>query len=557
MWRGRLEVVSNLGTASTLNMCDAITNIPNFFASVQLVEMTEVDIAHLAHSLLGEPEENLHKFKELFQFGVSSQPGQENQTSDIKLRTLALLSATAVMIDIFPSLIMVADDMETTHENKTKASKEHHAQNKRSQEILSLFDQLLEKMNKIKLVGGVCALLNSAVCSPNCLSAKRLQQLVTSAVWLSCLSKEGIQALRQRVRSDLANNTDNLEVVKLIVLCVTKEKNPQRLNVLMPLFENIRFSSAAVVVDSSLGGPKVDRQLAKDLATGRGDYVDMRKLKSTEAHILSELMALFIRVTRAAQSGQYSFRTVKTCIEGISTNAGSVNSDLAVELEEELLLLARFYLVTRRGDNPEDGVLGAIALTALLSISKGTQLRNEVLVGSVLSGIEQLVPLALDRLLSASTEGCEGTLTALCRGAIAVAAQFGSDKCLLAVARALINSLCLRCDDTSKLVVELLIHVAARSPLVRTAIDPDGVLVDGGDPERPLDRAEISLFWQLSGLIGHLGCSDALSNSLLGNLSKYCRELASRDRADAVAKEAEERDVNLADRKRRKMNRHK
>jgi hypothetical protein len=516
----------------------------------------EVGIAQLAHTILGSPEENLDRFRDLMNIGSVSSSNKEEGEVDVRLRTLALLSATAVMIDILPSLIMTAESTEDDNESHKKSSREQHARIKRSQQALTFFDQLLHKMNKIKLVRGTCSLLNSAICSRSIIDSKRLQQLVSSAVSMACISREAITALRQRIRNDLANNVENLEIVRLIVTSITHEKNPQRLNTLIPILEGIRFSSAIAVTDSTFGGAKVDRQLAKDLVTGRGDYMDVKKIKQTEAVILADLMALFVRITRAAQSGQYSFRTVKTCIEGISINTGSVNADLAVELEGELLELARFYLITRRGDNQEDGVLGALALSALLSISKGTQMRNDVLSSSLVSGIEQLVPIALNRLLSSSTEGCDASLTALCKGAIAVAAQFGSDKCLLAVAQALLNSLCMRYDDNSKLVSDLLIHVAARSNLVRSAIDPDGVLVDGADADRPLDRVEVSMYWQLQSLVSNLCVAPELSNSLLGNMSKYCRFFASRERADAVKKDSAIRDERIAEKKKRKMNRH-
>ena len=517
----------------------------------------EEEIAHLAHTILGDPERNIERFKEFFQFGVSADPEQANQTTDLKLRSLALLSATAVLIDIFPSMIAVDDGQEEDANNHQKSSKDQHARLKRSQIVVTMFDQLLNKMAKIKLVRGVCAILNSSLCSKQCLDLKRAQQLVTTAVSLSVNSTEAIAALRERIRADLSNNVDNLDVVKLIVASVTREKNPARLNMLLPLFEGIRFSSSSIGVNpthaAKAGGAKIDRQLAKDLATGRADYADGKKIKQTEAHILSDLMALYVRITRAAQSGQYSFTSIKTCIEGISINTGSVNSDLAIELEGELLELSKFYLVNKAGGKEDEGVLGAIALTALLNITKGSQNRTEILTGSILSGVELLVPVALNRLLGNSTPGCEDTLTSLCRGTIAVAAQFGSDKCLLSVAMALLNSLCLRFDDKSKLVVDLLIHVAARSPLVKTAIDPDGVLVDGADADRPLDRVEVSLFWQLQSLMANLGPRKKLADALLGNMGKYCRDLANQDRAEALLKEADERDEQFLLKKKRRF----
>ena len=93
-----------------------------------------VGIAKLAHRILGDPEENMHRFREFFQFG-SAAGGQ----LDPKLQTLALLSATAVMIDIFPSLLMVQEE-EQHAGDKVKTSKEHQARVKRAQEGLKLYD---------------------------------------------------------------------------------------------------------------------------------------------------------------------------------------------------------------------------------------------------------------------------------------------------------------------------------------------------------------------------------------------------------------------------------
>jgi hypothetical protein len=509
----------------------------------------EVEIAKLANLILGEPEENIEKFKEFFSFGVQAETEDGNRTADTRIRSLALLSATAVLIDIFPSFLVPLDGNDEEQEKGKKSSKEHHLKQRRAKMVQDYFDQLVQRMNKLKLVRGITTLLKSPVCSRQCLDQRRLQQLVSSAVSLAAqsgLGNEARNALRERIVYDLANHVDNLEIVKLIVLGITKEKQPTRLNLLIPIFENIRF----VIPDLSshslqTGGAKMDRKLIKDLATGRGDFVDIKKIKSAEAHILSEVVALYIRTIRSAQTGgQYSFKTIKTCIEGLATNCISVNSDLASELEQELMGLAKFHL-TKQSASEEDGLLGAIALSALLNITKGGKERAEILTGSVIGGVETLVPIALDRLLQNCDSNTEEILTGLCKGAIGLSAQFGSDKALLAVARALVTSLCVRYNDQSKLAAELLVHVAARSALVRTAIDPDGVLVDG----QGLAKEEVTLFPQLSSLMGYFAPNEDLANKLLGNLSKYCRELATRVRAEAVLAGTQEDEEHRISRK--------
>ena len=491
---------------------------------------SEVEIAQLAHTILGEPEEHLDRFKEFFTIGVSAEAGQENQTTDIKLRTLALLSATAVLIDIFPSLFTVNEAADEDEGKGKKASKEQLGKLKRAKQIVDLYDLLIQKLSKLKVVRGVCALLKSSVCSPQCLDERRLQHLVSAAVSMSCLQvagREAVATLRDRISHDVANHVDNLAVVKLIVLAITKEKQPDRLNVLIPLLNGLRLTSPDIYRAKHSGGA-MNRELARDLATGRGDYVDARKVKSTEAQILSEAIALYIRVARAAQSGQYSAASIRTCIEGIASNAASVNADLAVELEQELLELSKFYLNKKE----DEAMLGAIALSALLNMVKGSSERSQVLAGSVVSAAETLVPVALEQVLSSSSSDGE-TLTKICKGALGLAAQFGSDKALLAVANALVTSLCIRFDDLSSLAADLLANVAGRSVLVRASLDPEGVLVDGPN----FEKVQVSLFHPLSVLVGNLEPSQQLSEKLLGGLSKYCRTLASKERTDAVAAE--------------------
>jgi hypothetical protein len=494
----------------------------------------ELEIAQLAHTILGEPEENLDLFKTFFAFGVSQEADRQNQTTDLRIRTLALLSATAVLIDIFPTLMLPEDSADAEQEKGKKVSKEYLGKMKRSKLVVEFFDSLLQKLNKLKIVRGVGALLKSPVCSPQCLDQRRLQQLVSSAVSLACTGgTDGLSAIKERITTDIANHVDNLDIVKLIVTSISREKQPNRLNMLLPVLGGVRFSTSSITKSTvDTAGGKVDRKLLRDLATGRGDYVDMKKLKQTEAHILAEVIALYIRVARGAQSGQYSTEAIQTCIEGLATNTGSVNSDLAIELEDELMKLAKFYLFKQ---DSTEGILGATALSAVLNITKGVKERSEILGGSVIGGVEALVPLALEKLLQQSGSG--EVLSSLCKGTIAISAQFGSDKALLAVARALLTSLCMRFDDQSKLAAELLTNVTSRSALVRTAIDPEGILVDGPG----FTKEEVCLYHPLSSLIGNYGPDSEMSNRLLGNMAKYCRDLASRVRIEAAAAAHEEK----------------
>lgn len=514
----------------------------------------EVQIAQLSHLILGEPEEHIDRFKEFFDFGVHPEnSGQQGQTSDLRLRTLALLSATAVLIDIFPDMIVPTDGSNDTEEEKAKkkASRDHQAKLRRAKLIVELFDQLLQKLNKLKIVRGVATLLKSPVCSRQCLDQRRIQQLVSSVVSMAAnpaIGKEACVAIRDRIRTDFEGHVENLEIVKFIVLSITKEKQQERINALIPLLDGIRFLARKVVVPKfQTGGAKMDRQLKRDLATGRADYVDVKKIKSAEAEILSEAIALYIRTLRSAQTGgQYSFKTVKTCIEGLASNCGSVNMDLASELEGELIGISKFYL-TKNQSSEEEGMLGAVALSALLNITKKE--RAEILTGSVIGGLESLIPIALERMLQYSRSDCDGTLTALCKGAIGLSAQFGSENSLLAVARALVTALCMGYYEQSKLASDLLVNVASRSALVRTAIDPEGVLVDGPG----LSKEEISLFPQLHSLIGNCAPDPEMANKLLGNLSKYSRDLATRVRADAITKTKQETEISEVEKKRAKI----
>lgn len=538
-----------------------LSSICRNFLSVIEMGNSEVEIAKLSHTIIGEPEENLERFKEFFDFGASEKNSKENHVSNIQLRTWALLSATAVIIDILPSLLIVSDGGEEDEAPLQKSSKDQLGKVKRSKMVLDMFDQLLQKMGKLKLARGVSALLRSSVCSRHCLDAARMQQLISVAVGLACAPNTGREvflALRERIQTDLSSRLDNLEIVKLIVQSVSKEKNPERLNVLVPLFGGIRFSLGSISGSSIQIGEKIDRQLARDLASGRGDYIDVKKAKGEEAMILSSVIALFVRIARASQSGQYGFAAVRACIQGIALNASAVNADLAFELEGELLEISRFFLSKKAED--ENGVLGAIALGALLNIAKGENDRSEILSSSVITGMELLVPLALERLLSfsaapssddtASFFNPEECIALICKGAIGVSSRFGSERALVSVAQALVSCLCLRFDDKSMLAADLLVNIAARSSLVRSALDPDGVLVEGSCLE--LHGREVSLFHQLASIGHHVESS--LSNKLLGNLSKYCRDLGStRERAEALLEETAVKDEIIASRKKRKM----
>jgi hypothetical protein len=509
----------------------------------------EVEIAELSNLILGDPEQYLDRFKEFFAFGQPVE-GQSHSVSasDHRIRGLALLSATAVLIDIFPSLVVPLDVQDGEEEKSQRASKEHHAKLRRFKTAVELYDQLVQKLNKNKLVRGITTLLGSPICGRQCLDQKRIQQLVSSAVSLAAqpsLGREAVTAIRNRIRADLENNVDNLEVVKLIVLSITKEKQIERLNQLIPLFQDTRFVSRDLSSHKiQSGGAKIDRQLQRDLATGRADYVDAKKIKSAEAQILSEIMALYIRTLRSAQKGgQYSFITLKTCIEGLAANCISVNADLAAELEAELMGIAKFFLC-KQSSTEEEGVLGAIALSGVLNITKGGKERAEILSGSVISGTEALIAKALERLLP------ENVLTALCKGAIGLSARFGSDKVLLVVARALLGCLCTSYNEQSKLAADLLVNVASRSALVRTAIDPEGVLIDGTG----LEKEEVSLYPQLAFLMGHFGPNHELSNKLLGHLSKYSKDLASRERTEAVDNAVEREEEEKVVQKRTRLN---
>jgi len=500
------------------------------------MEAVQCGVAQLAHAILGEPEENLERFPEFLEFGVTKSEKSDQAVIDTRAQTLALLSATAVLIDILPSLILNDNqDSETT-----KLSKDQRQKRKRSSQVLEYYDALVTKMTKAKLARGPSIILNSGICSSQYMDQKRLQHLVSVVISFACSAngKEARAALKNRIKEDLHSN--NFDLTRLIVQSVCREKISDRLNCLVPLLNNLRFAlPSRPAAPKQQQGQKIDKQLARDLALGSTEFTDHKKLKQQEAGILSDLIALFVRVIRASQTGQYSFDSIRTCIEGISQHITSVNSDLAIELERELFDLSRFMLVTKRSDgsskDESNGLLGAIALSALLNISKGSKERQAVLTDSIISATETLVPIALNKLAT-STEGGEETLTQLCKGAIAVASQWGSDRCMLSIAKALLNALCLRFDDRSKLIVDLLVHVAGRSTLVRSAIDPDGVLVDGNDETGSvLEKSEVSLFYQLQFLMGSRFAADpTLGNYLVGNLSKYCKLLARRDAQDAL-----------------------
>lgn len=517
----------------------------------------DVAIAHLAHSILGEPEDNLDKLKEFLSFGRVQKEGIGEVVVDPRIRTLALLSATAVVIDVLPSFIVVDSNQD---DDSQLLSKEQRGKLKRLQQVLNFYDELVAVMSKTKLVRGPSTLLNSGICATRILDQKRLSHLVSIVVSLACVAggAEAVESLRTRIQTDLMNNTDNLEITRLIVQSICKEKNPDRLDKLMPVLSNMRFripthSSLDMKKENNL---KIDKSLARDLALGRGDYVDIPKLKKQEAAILSDIVAQFVRILRASQTGtKYSFETVRTCVEGVSHHITSVNSDLGMDLEKELFDMSKTMLTKKKEEVSEhsDGLLGAITLSALLNISKGSKERQAVLADSIVSAAETLVPLALTKLtIAGNADEC---LIDLCKGAIAVASQWGSDRCMLSIARALVNSLSMRFCDRSKLIVDLIIHIAGRSALVRSALDPDGVLVDGNDETGSvLEKCEVSLFYQLQFLMGQRFAADPqLGNYLVGNLAKYCKLLARKDAKDAVESKRLMDDEQYLIRKRKKL----
>ena len=316
---------------------------------------------------------------------------------------------------------------------------------------------------------------------------------------------------------------------------ICKEKISDRLALLLPVLDGLRLRTISEPLTGQKNG-KIDRELARDLATGKGDFVDFKKCKQNVSSILSDIIALFVRVLRGAR--QYSPNAIRIAIEGISQHAGSVNADLAKELETELLNVAKHFLHSQ-----QDGVLGATALAALLSISKGLtgSDKSAVLSNSIVCATETLVPVALNQLILSPSPSSNDTLTNLCKGAISVAAQWGSDHCLLLIARALLTCLCLRFDDKSKLVCELLIHVAGRSPLVRTALDPDGVLVDS---EESLvgGKVELSFYHQLVSLMKNFGPDPNQASLLLAHLGKHCKELG----ASQVVIQAQKREADTS-----------
>ncbi len=516
-----------------------------------MTQPEEVQIAHLANLLLGEPENNVDRFAGFFEFGIT-----DNQVVDSRIRGLSLLSATAVLIDILPSLVLPEGGQD--EDDKTSlVSKDQRSKVKHSGQILSLYDQLVSKLSKAKLVRGPSALLNSSVCTRSCLDDRRISSLVSMMVSFACLpgpaGREAVLALRTRISKDLRDNSDNLQIVKFIVQSICKEKQPERLNALIPIIGSMRFTTPFDVSVSQV----VDKQLARDLALGQSSGVDKKKWAQNQGSILSDSMALFVRVLRSVHStnGIYSFESLKVCIEGVGGQTGHVNADLAVELEFELLELAKYYLITKRlSDCSDDGLLGTIALSALLNISKGSKERQSVLSNSVISAVELLVPAALIRLITSSSTTNGPIITDLCKGALGVASQWGSDRCLLSIASALINYICLRADDQTKLIADLIVHIAGKSSTVRAAIDPEGVLVDGSDEGSKLERMEVHLFPQLKYLLSHYEGSKKQSvNVLLANLSKYCSKLAKKENQDQLVEQRHSKDVETVTLKKRKI----
>lgn len=535
-----------------MNFRERVFKVDLFF--FRMAQPDEVQIAHLANVLLGEPENNLEKFSGFFEMGMDA-----NQVVDTRIRALALLSATAVLIDILPSLVTPEGQQD---EEENQVSKDQRHKVKQSSQALSFYDQLVTKLNKAKLVRGPSALLNSSICSKSCLDDRRIAHLVSVMVSLACtpgpIGKQAAEALRTRVLKDLRDNSDNLLVVKLITQSICKEKQPERLNALIPIIGAMRFSTPF-----EQGGAQVaDKQLARDLALGQSSGIDKKKWSQNQGSILSDSMALFVKVLRAVHStnGIYSFESLKVCIEGVGGQTGHVNADLAIELEVELLELAKYYLITKRMSSEtfeEGGLLGTIALSALLNISKGSKERQSVLSNSVISAVELLVPAALNRLIttSSSTIATGTIITDLCKGALGVASQWGSDRCLLSIASALINFLCLRGgDDQTTLVADLIVHIAAKSSMVRAAIDPEGVLVDGSEEGlSKLEKTEIHLFPQLKYLLSHFQGNKKPINTVLGHLSKYSSKLARKENLDHLVKDRQVKDAETVSTKKRRI----
>jgi hypothetical protein len=513
----------------------------------------EVEIAQLANLLLGDPENNLDRFSEFFAFGMD-----RDRLVDSRVRSLALLSATAVLIDILPSLVIPEGQAELTDDKSDRVSRDQRSKVKRGNQILTLFDTLLTKLSKSKLVRGACALLNSSVCSRACLDQRRMTQLVSVVVSLASQStgKEAVAALKTRVKKDLSDNIENLDIVKLIVQAIVKEKQPERLNLLLPIIGGMRFH---IPNDSTPTTNVHDKRLARDLALGQTSGVDRKKWAHNQASILSDSMALFIQVLRTVASthGIYTFDALRTCIEGVGGQTGQVNADLAIELETELLELAKYYLVTKRmSDSSDDGLLGATALNALLNISKGSKERQSMLSSAVISAVETLVPAALNRLITSATttsSSASSLVVDLCKGALGVASQWGSDRCLLSIANALLNSLCLRVDDQAGLIVELLIHIAGRSALTRAAVDPDGVLVDGTEDGNRLERTEIHFYPQLKNLLSHCVGGRKHVNVLLAQFSQYAPSLARKETRETLSAVKQQKEAAIVSKKRNKM----
>ena len=505
----------------------------------------QIAIAQLASKILGDPERYLDSFSEFFEVGITTGASGNASVSSEKLRNLSLLSATTVIIDILPSLVM--NDTHDDGEDAKKSTKDRLSKQKSAGKVLECYDELLQKLSRCKLVRGPSVMLSSALCSRVNLGVDRVSRLVSTVISLGCLPGQGLDAiehLKARLSSDSRDFTDNFEIVRLIVSSICREKTSDRLNLLLPVLDGLRL--ATVPQHSNLGetGRKVDRQLARDMATGRGDFLDSKKIKQNEALILSDLIALYVRVLRA--SSTFTSQSVLIAINGISQNVGKVNADLALELEDELLKLAKKFLT-----DDATALLGATALSALLSISKGVKGADAILSNSIVSSTEVLVPIALNKLV-ASQGNTTDLLVTLCKGAISIAAQFGSDKCLVLIAKALLDCLCTQFDDKSKVIVELLISIASRSPLVRSAIDSDGVLVDDDASESIIGKTEITLYYQSVCLLRNYAPDQESANLLLGHFGKHCKQISAVSGHQAILTKKRELETALVAKKRSK-----
>lgn len=491
----------------------------------------EVEIAQLASRILGEPERYIDSFGDFFKYGCVVEGQKGPQKNNPRIRSLALLSGAAVIIDILPSLVM--NDTHDDGEDDHKSSKDRLQKQKLASIALSFYDELLQRLGKNKIARGPSVMLVSSLCSKANLGQERSARLVSTVVSLACLPKIGVsalQSLKERIQIDSRNFVDNFDIVRLIVSSICREKNNERLNILLPVLEGLRLASVPTSSVVAAGG-KVDRQLARDMATGRGDFLDLKTIKQNEGSILSDLIALFVRVVRVSSTPNCGFspESVLIAVDGISHNAQRVNADLAIELQAELFKCCKYFLTNNISVDSSGILIGATSLCALLGISKGLRggekKGESILTNSIISSTETLVPLALSKLgMLSGDERVTDLLVNLCKGSIAVSAQFGSDLCLLLIFQSLLNSLCMNFDQRTKTIIELLIHIANRSALVRSALDPDGVLINNClGTSLNIDKTEVTFYHQLKSLPS---TNFESFNLLLGHLGKHCKELA-------------------------------